>query len=466
LAKPYLVACTTLTLLINGCAYQSYHAQPLAPAETAGQFSSRDLSSADLQRYMQAQGYPADTLPVKAWGLRELTWAAFFYHPQLAIAQGQWRAAQAQIQTAGQRPNPSISGSGEHHSRHDGGVSPWTLGIGFDIPIETGGKRAARVDQAASLAEAARLEIGQQAWDIRNRLHVSWIAYTSAVNAVPLRQREIALQTAIVEMLEKRLQAGAASTMETAAAKLQLQRLRNQQAREQATIAELRADLAAAVGVPLSALDRIELDSSTAPSFPAPPTDDIRKSTLLNRLDVRAALASYDAAEAKLRLEIARQYPDVNLLPGYSYDQGDNRWSLGFSTLLQLLNRNEGPIAEAQAARELEARRFEALQARVIGEQEHAFASYRHRVDQLNKAAATLKAQEAQSAKSEAQYKAGYIDRLEWTTTQLEALVAAQNRQESETQAAYAAAALENAMQRPLDGMALSLPEQNRQELQ
>jgi broad specificity phosphatase PhoE len=31
--------------------------------------------------------------------------------------------------------------------------------------------------------------------------------------------------------------------------------------------------------------------------------------------------------------EIAKQYPDIHLGPGYQYDQGVNKWTLGFSVV-------------------------------------------------------------------------------------------------------------------------------------
>ena len=41
--------------------------------------------------------------------------------------------------------------------------------------------------------------------------------------------------------------------------------------------------------------------------------------------------------------------PDVHLNPGYQFDQGDNKWSIGLTFDLPILNQNQGPIAEAKA---------------------------------------------------------------------------------------------------------------------
>jgi outer membrane protein, heavy metal efflux system len=454
--------------LSSACANQVYHPKAIEVDKKADQFAARSLNSLELRRYMQSQGYPAEA-PISTWGLRELTLAAFFYHPQLAVARAQWQAAQAEKITAGQKPNPSISGNVEHHSKTDGGVSPWTLGISLDIPVETGDKRQIRIDQATSLSKAARIDIGQQAWQVRSRLQTSLIEYRTALHQSKLLQREVDLQAAIVQMLQKRLEAGIVSDIDLATARLQLQKLQNTMAAEIARNAELHAELAVSIGVPVQALDAIKMDDRLPIIYPIEklPPAEMQRAALLNRLDIRSALARYDAAESRLKLEIAKQHPDVVLSPGYLFDQGDNLWTLGVSLLLGLSNKNEGPIAEAEALREVEARQFEALQARVIGEQEQALSQYISRLAELAKAESMVEAQQRQIAKSEQLFKAGHIDRLEWTTAQLEGLVAEQGRLAAAIRLHKALAALEDALQRPLNGDApLALPEQNTEDMQ
>lgn len=462
--KHLLLAFAAAACLLSACATQTYQSKPIEAEKTAAHFSERSLASQDLQRYMQAQGYPADAFPIPTWGLRELTLAAFFYHPQLAVARAQWQAARAQEITAGQKPNPSISGNAEHHSRAEGGISPWTFSISLDIPIETGGKRQARIDRANSISQAARIEIGEQAWQIRSRLQASLIEYRAALLRAELLQREIGLHSDIVQMLRHRLEAGMIADIDLGNARLQLQKAQHALAAESGRIAELRVDAASAAGLPAQALDPIQLDVQLPETITADqlPAAEVQRSALLNRLDIRSALARYDAAESRLRLEIAKQRPDIVLSPGYSFDQGDNVWSLGLSLLLALLHMNEGPIAEANAQRELEARQFEALQIRVIGEQEQALAQYQGRLAELEKAEAMAVAQQQRIARTEQQFEAGFIDRLEWTTTKLEGLAAEQGRLTAAIRVHKALAALENALQRPLDGTTpLALPEQN-----
>ena len=89
--------------------------------------------------------------------------------------------------------------------------------------------------------------------------------------------------------------------------------------------------------------------------FPRDLTEpEVRRQALLNRADVRGALAEYAASQSALQLEIANQYPDVHLGPGYGWNTGnagDNEWTLGVTLDLPVLNHNQGPVAEAKAKR-------------------------------------------------------------------------------------------------------------------
>lgn len=454
--SPLLLAIFAACLL-NACATQTYEPRPIEPAQLAARFRARALDGVELHNYMLAQGYPQNALPIKSWGLRELTLAAFVFHPQLEVARAQLQASRAAIITAGHKPNPGISGAAEHHSKADGGISPWTLSFSLDLPIDTGGKREARIEHAGSLAEAARLEIGQTVWEIRSRLRGSLAEYFTAVQRTGLLQREVDIRHEIVAMLEARLAAGMISDIDLANARLQLQTVQQALEAEKGRIPELRAAVAAAVGLPEQALASIQIAPLPDPVNPRErlPDAEVQRAALLNRLDIRAALARYAAAEAALKLEIARQRPDIVLSPGYSFDQGDNRWSLGLSLLLALLHKNEGPIAEAAARREAEAAQFNALQARVIGEEEQALARYRAALEELVKAERLLTAQRQRYAQSERQFEAGYSDRLELAGVRLETLGAEQGVSSAGIKLQRALGALEDAVQRPLDGTAL-----------
>ncbi len=77
----------------------------------------------------------------------------------------------------------------------------------------------------------------------------------------------------------------------------------------------------------------------------------VQRDAVLNRLDIRRSLAQYAAAEAAVHSEIAKQYPNFNIGPGYTYEERNSFFTVGFSTSLPVFNRNQGPIAEAESRR-------------------------------------------------------------------------------------------------------------------
>ena len=63
--------------------------------------------------------------------------------------------------------------------------------------------------------------------------------------------------------------------------------------------------------------------------------------------------ADYQAAEENLRLEVRKQYPDIEIGGGFGSEDNDDRLLLGASLPLPIFNANRGGIAEARANREL-----------------------------------------------------------------------------------------------------------------
>jgi len=461
-----IIAIGLTSASIASCGFQIYQPKSIEPLKVAASYQAHDPNSEAFHEYLLALDYPESQLPIQQWGLRELTYSALFFHPQLDVARAQWRAARSAEVTAAQRPLPGISTNVENHSQNDGGVSPWTYGLSIDVPVETGGKRQARIDRATSLTEAARIDIAQRAWEVRSRLTYSLIDYNFSAQQILILQAELDLRTAIVGMLEKRLEAGMSSSIETSNARLQLQKTQQALEAEKGRLPELRAALANNAGLSVSSFEKLPLPTPSLQDFststtvmPAALNDELQQATLLNRLDIRAALARYAAAEAKLRLEIAKQYPDITLSPGYSYDQGDKVWSLGISALMTLINKNRGLIAEANALRDVEAAQFQALQASVIGNLAQASARYFAVMSELDKARQFQQAQQARIQQTQKQFDAGFADRLELTTTRLENLLAQQNILNVAYKAKRATANLEDIMQQPIED-ALSMPAQ------
>ena len=441
---------------VAGCAH--YRPQPLSPAQTAAQFDARRLHSPGLNDFLAQQlGHPPEKWPLEKWDLPSLTLAAFYFHPDLAVARAQWRVAEAGVETAGGRPNPTLSVTPEYNVTTLV-PSPWGPSVNFDLPLETMGKRAKRLAAAEKTAESARWNFASAAWQIRSGVRAALLDFGIAGRRAGLLQKQFAAQAEIVKLLQDRFDAGAIARPELTLAQIALNKTQQDLGAAQSTRAEARARLAQALGVGLAALDGVKLEPGFSADVPAALTAaEARGVALRGRADVLGALADYAAAEAGLRLEIAKQYPDVHLNPGYQYDQGDSKWSLGLSVDLPVLNQNQGPIAEAEARRKLAAAKFLALQARVSGEIDRAVAGVRVAREQLETGKKLIAAEMQRQKSAEAQLQAGAGERLDLLNAQLETSNASVTQLDNEAKLQAAIGALEDALQSPGDQIAAAI---------
>jgi cobalt-zinc-cadmium efflux system outer membrane protein len=445
LGVSFLVA----ALALAGCA--RFHSQPLLPAETAAGLESRSLDDPGLKAFLEKNlGRQLTNWPVAKWDFETLTLAAFYYHPSLDVARARWAVAEAGKITAGGRPNPTLNVTPGYNATTFA-PSPWFPLTFLDIPIETAGKRGYRIAQAAGLSESARLNIASVAWQVRSGVRRSLAALHAAQEAEVLLREQQGFQAENLGLLERQHEAGAVSAFEVSQAGIaaDVTRLALRDAERQS--AEARVQLAEAIGVPASALEGVKFSSEGWGQLPGEASlADTRRQALLNRSDILSGLADYAASQAALQLEIAKQYPDVHLQPGYQFDQGDNKWSLGLTVELPVLNQNQGPIAEAKARRAEAAARFNALQAGVLSEIDRAVAGYHAALQKRADADELLARSQKQEQRSRAMLDAGEISKGDLVALRLQLSAAALARLDALVKSQQALVQLEDALQSPL----------------
>jgi outer membrane protein TolC len=431
----------------------TYQPRPLRPETTAAVLEARRLDGSALRGCMEAQaGGTIAPWPPAAWGLRELTGAAFCLSPELAGARAALATAQAALVTAGARQEPALAITAERQSNAEHGVSPWTVGPAFDIPLTTAGKREIRSARARNLAEAARLDVLAAAWAVRSRVRAALVEARAGERLTGALRAEADARRAVLASLEVQRAAGAIPAPEVATARAELESLEIEMVAEESGIALARVALAAAIGVQVEALRQVVV-SAELPELPGSPAGAAERATALQtRYDVLAALARYEASQDDLRLAIAGQYPDLHLGPGFLWDQGASRWQLGLALALPLLERNRGPIGEAEARRAEAGAHMEAVQARVIAAVDAATA-------ELDAAAALSASADALIATNRTLAEAARQSLAAGETTRLDVLLADAGvqrgrrvRMEAWRSAQQALGALEDALQRPLAG--------------
>lgn len=444
-----------VALLLAGCV--KYRPRPLSAPAVEHQYRSRSIVDDGLAKSALAAGW--NRWPPAVLDLNALTLIAAYYNPDLDVSRTQVAIAQAGVQTATARLNPSLTGDGGYNTNPD--THP-LYGGALGFTIETAGKRGYRILQAERDAEAASLLFSEAQWQLWSRVRTALVDVALAQERLSLLERETNLRFEISQMLDKRLSVGAASQPEAGLYRVEL-------LRSQAALEAIRGDalakrvaLATAVGVAPQSLNR----AVAFPGLEQPPVDidfpihNVQRAGLLHRIDIRRAVVEYAAAEAALRLEIARQYPDLQLTPGYNFEEGFARYT--FSSLigsLPVFDRNQGPIRAAEARRAQGEARLRALQSQAIGEMERALALYRSAFQEWREESDRLdRIEREREQAAQRALDVGQGDRFSLTLIQLERNTAALGRLDALVQVQASLGALENSVQQPLEaGMTIPL---------
>jgi cobalt-zinc-cadmium efflux system outer membrane protein len=428
-----------------GCATERYHPQPIAAERTAAAFAARTLNDAGLSAFAAPLYAPAEWPPA-SWDYRALSLAALYYNPSLDTARARIAESQAQVLSAGARPNPSLAIT-------PGIPSPYLLTVDLSFPLETAGKRGYRMQAARSLDLAAHLELARAAWTVRSSVRDALLDRLVSVRTLDLLRAESDRRAEQVKSLESMASAGELSRQEVSTAEVELSRAQSAVAEAGAHAVESAAALAAAIGIPMAALDGVRLawpEWESPPGAESLPGEEIVRDAVLNRLDVRAALVRYAAAESNLQLEIAKQYPDIDIGPGYSYEEKRSYFTVGLAATVPLLDHNKGPIAEAEARRQKAQAEFVQTQSEAISSSKRALALYAAALEGLAEAGRFA---DVQTRRSEAMRKfvaAGEQGRLELDDAEIERSVAERARLDALARAQRALGDLEDAVERPL----------------
>lgn len=446
------LACCAVLLLVTGCTPLRYQARPLDAGASADAYAARTLGDPGLRDYLAAQGSAVQPWPRPRWDLASLSLASVYWHPEVTLAQARLAVALAETATSRTRQPYTLTARPEFNSKAAAGETPWGLGVLVGLPIDLGNKRAARTAQLERQQEAAELEVAAAAWRVRSRLRRHFVELYVAERNLQALAAEQRSREGLVALAERREQAGWSAPADTAAARARSAEGEVALARAQVRREQALAGVAEAAGVPLDALRRERLDFSALENPVAPPADEsLRRAALLNRIDLRRKLADYAVAEAAVKLEVARQYPDITLVPGYFWDADEAIWSLAGLGLVPPRARTRALVREAEARREAEQRAFTALQAAVIAEAAGASARYRSAWETLAAARRQIEATRARHARVARQFDRGHADRMELVQSQLDTLVAERGAVVAMLETQQGLSALEDALQRPLD---------------
>lgn len=444
-----------LATLTSACATVQVPPAPIALPQAVAAFDARSLENRDLRTFVEAAlNEPLAAWPPAQWDLNTLTLAAFYYHPDLDVARAEWGRARAAIVTAGGWPNPDFFFTASFVRGGGAGELPWIFQPGLGVTIETAGKRGHRIAQAEAASEASRLTVADAAWQVRSRVRAHLVDHLLAARELELLRGAETVRADYVDALQTKLDFGDASRQEVDVARLELQRLRVAVRAGESRVEDTRVALAGAIGVRPASLASVRISHAPIEAPPALETldmPDLERNALLARTDILAALATYQAVEAALQLEVARQFPDLQVGPGFRWRETERRWVFDFGVPIPLLNRNEGPIAEAVARRARAAADVTALQAGTVDAIARASTRYTGALRELQTAREVLMAAQSRHGAVSEQFTLGDVDRTAMLGAELELILAGAQVTAALRKAQMELGALENAIQRPLE---------------
>lgn len=442
--------------MVTGCAVD-IPTRPLA--SNAEKILAKNPLNNDFKQYLIKHGYAEEHLPLISWGVDELTLCALFYHTKLDVAKQQLALARLAVKTAGVKKIPTINADIARSDQKNGDINPWAYGLSVDIPIATNDKRQFNIDKATKNVEASRLDVAEIAWQLRNQIATDLIAFHQNRAETELIQQEFDTHNHIARILAKRVDAGIASRTALNNVRLLSLKTKHSLNKKLAQSKQLKAKLAADVGLTPERFSNIKIKplsltatlAKQAALLEVPlESKALQEQALLNRIDIRRSIAKYAAAEAEIKLQAAKQIPDITLSPGFLFEFGDKIWSLGFSSLLSLLHPNTALTEEAKQLQAIEGAQFEHLQASIIADISQAHVRYQTDKQNIDQAEAALAEQSKLEINMQKQFDSGLIDRLVLTEHTLNTLTAKQQLLVSQFALLKTTNQIENIMQKPL----------------
>jgi cobalt-zinc-cadmium efflux system outer membrane protein len=262
-------------------------------------------------------------------------------NPTLRAAGQEVAAQQGALTQAGTRPNPELELLREG-SRSDSRTTTALL----TIPVELGGKRAARIDAARQEGQLAALALNAEQARVRADVIAAFHDVVAALARERMAQELVSLAGRALDAAGKRVDAGTLSPVEQTRARVAQGGARIEALQAARALEAARIQLAELWAGDARGLVVVEPDAVTLPTLP--PLD-----RLLAQLDaapgMRQAGAHLKHRQALARLEQARRTPDVNVIVGAQREGPDarNRTVLGLSVSLPLFNRNDGAVLDA-----------------------------------------------------------------------------------------------------------------------
>ena len=355
MVRSVVVAC--LIAVLGGC--KAYEAHPLDPEKIIG--------SVDRERRELKQVTSSVSLARAAELMRH-------HGPDVKEAVARYRTALARARIATPLPNPGLEVGPEYGFGPDVDTNRLVPFGSLGLTIPLGGRLSRTDDLNRARAELLRIVGVARHRELYLELRRRYVRLVIAREIQETREELLRSAVKSVESSLRLVEAGQATALDVALFQLERGRSQAKSLAATAASAEAQAALAALVGVHRDHFAKLPADALPGLPPTLPDLEDLKKLLIANHAELARLRARYAEAESSLRLEIAKQYPDLRLGPSGAGETGDRKTVLGLSIgiAIPIFDRNQQAIAEAEERRAEVRTLYAAAANRALAEVERA----------------------------------------------------------------------------------------------
>lgn len=300
--------------LAAGCA--SHPPEPVDPRELLDALRAVSLAAVTSAEVAAVTSTfdPRDGLTVI-----EASAVAVRRHPSLVALRRDVGAAEATLVEAGLLPDPVLGWDAMDAVAGvaiDGKVEDpaWLAGASLTWQVPRPGEIDAREGQARAGIGADAAALARAEWALVRQVHLAYVRRLTADARAAQIERLLGIAREARTYFARARAAGAATALDESLAQVAADSVRADLIAAQLEQAQARLALNALLGLPPAASwvaqDDLDRWPATRPTAPPGPLVD---AALAGRPDLRQALAAYDRAEATLALELAGQWPRLQI---------------------------------------------------------------------------------------------------------------------------------------------------------
>ena len=277
----------------------------------------------------------------------------------LAVARREIEATQGQVIQGQARPNPELA-----YSLEDQRAATRTQSVQINLPVEMGGKRAARITTAERGRDIAVEELNLRRVEIRAAVVAAFFETLAEQERAALAGASVDLAKRATDAVAKRVAAGKVSPVEETKARVAEAGVRVELAQAQSEQRNARARLASLLG---ANPPRFTLVSGNVEELPAVPSLDNVQQRLSTSPTLRRMQLEVERRRSLVDVERSKRIPDVTFSLGVKRPNELQRDQLlfGVSVPLPLFDRNQGNLLEALKREDKSRDELQALSVRI-----------------------------------------------------------------------------------------------------